>query len=50
MQQNSNLYEILNFLWQTLNLGFWEKTQEVQDILDNVIKILEPHPSILADY
>ncbi len=22
--QNQNLYHILDFIWQTLNLGFWE--------------------------
>jgi hypothetical protein len=22
-QTNSNLYQILSFVWQTLNLGFW---------------------------
>lgn len=25
MLKNSNLYQILNFIWQTFNLGFWEK-------------------------
>jgi hypothetical protein len=23
MQTNMNLYHILDFVWQTLNLGFW---------------------------
>jgi hypothetical protein len=23
MIQNDNLYQILSFIWQTLNLGFW---------------------------
>jgi hypothetical protein len=23
MAQNQNLYHILDFVWQTLNLGFW---------------------------
>lgn len=23
MLKNENLYQILNFIWQTFNLGFW---------------------------
>jgi hypothetical protein len=23
--KNENLYHILDFIWQTLNLGFWQK-------------------------
>ena len=33
-QTNSNLYQILSFICQTLNLGFWEKKEIVKDILN----------------
>jgi hypothetical protein len=40
----------LNFIWQTLNLGFWEKKEEVKEILTDITKILEPHPSVVRNY
>lgn len=49
-QTNSNLYQILSFIWQTLNLGFWEKKEIVKDILNEILRILEPHPSVSANY
>lgn len=49
-QTNENLYQILNFIWQTLNLGFWEKKETVKDILNEVLRILRPHPDVAQDY
>lgn len=31
--KNSNLYQILNFIWQTFNLGFWQKKEDVKAVL-----------------
>ena len=48
--KNENLYQILNFIWQTFNLGFWEKKEDVKAVLEDIIKILEPYPPILKNY
>ena len=50
MQTNSNLYQILGFVWQTLNLGFWQKKQDVKEILNEILRILEPHPEVAKNY
>ena len=49
-QGNSNLFEILGFMWQTLNLGLWEKKEHVKDIFLMLKRILEPHQVVKADY
>jgi hypothetical protein len=35
-----NLYHLLDFVWQTLNLGFWQTKDQIKDILRLVMKIL----------
>lgn len=50
VQMNSNLFQILSLIWQTLNLGFWEKKEAVKDILSEVLRILEPHPAVSSNY
>jgi hypothetical protein len=37
-------------MWQTLNLGFWEKKENIKQILAEVLRILEPHEAVKADY
>lgn len=46
MAQNQNLFHILDFIWQTLNLGFWSSKEEIKSILADVLKILQKHPDI----
>ena len=48
--KNECLFQYLSFIWQTLNLGFWEKKENIKDILKEVLRILEPHPSVSANY
>ena len=37
---------MLDFIWQTLNLGFWENKEQIKGILDNILVILQPHHNI----
>ena len=46
MSKNINLYHILDFIWQTLNLGFYKEKNEVRKILEDVLKVLQPHEGI----
>ncbi len=46
--QNEKLLEILRFIEQTLNLGFWKTKEELKEILDETLKIMQPHEDILA--
>ena len=46
MAKNQNLYHILDFIWQTLNLGFWSSKEEISNILGDVLKILQPYDKI----
>jgi len=46
MAQNQNLYHILDFIWQTLNLGFWSSKEEIMSILSDILNILKPFPGI----
>lgn len=46
IRKNENLFHILDFIWQTLNLGFWENKLQVKEILDDILAILKPHPNV----
>lgn len=50
MSINMNLFHILDFVWQTLNLGFWESKEQIKGILQDVLNILKPHPIINGKY
>jgi hypothetical protein len=39
-KHNLTVYELLNFVWETLNLGFWKDKDEVKNILESVKRIL----------
>jgi len=46
MKVNLTLYTLLKFLWETINLGFWSKKEQIKEILNSVLKILQKHESI----
>lgn len=39
-QQNRILLTLLKFLWETVNLGFWNSKDSIKDILTYVLQIL----------
>ncbi len=47
---NFNLDQILCFVWQTLNLGFWQKKETAKGVLNEIFRILMPHPEVAKDY
>ena len=48
--KNECLFQYLSFVWQTLNLGFWEKKENIKTILSEILRLLEPHKDVAADY
>ena len=48
--KNECLYQYLGFIWQTLDLGFWQTKEHIKKILEVILNILVPHDSVKADY
>jgi hypothetical protein len=48
-KKNRTLLTVLKFVWETLNLGFWNNKHSVKEILTDVLKILQRSEQIF-DY
>jgi hypothetical protein len=48
-KKNRTLLTVLKFVWETLNLGFWNSKHSIKEILTDVLKILQKSDRI-SDY